>query len=98
MLWHWSWGQHLEVSILSGGKRQRPEYKLGVEMELHVESPRCHGLPGRILSVSPFLARLCRRLVVRYMDLSMYFLRCPRCITGYYFYSQENRLIDMISF
>jgi hypothetical protein len=61
-------GQHLEVFVLSGGKRQRPEGKLGAERELHVETARCHGLPGRILTASPFLARLCRRLVVRYLD------------------------------
>jgi hypothetical protein len=31
----------------------RPEGKLGAEREYHVESPMCHGLPGRILSVFP---------------------------------------------
>jgi hypothetical protein len=56
--WPWPWGQHLEVSVLPHGKRQRPEGKLGVERELHIESPRCHGLPGWILSASPYLARL----------------------------------------
>jgi hypothetical protein len=68
MLWRWPWGQHLEVSVLSGGKRQRPEGKPGAERELHVKTPRCHGLPGWILSVSPYLARLCRRYVIRYLD------------------------------
>jgi hypothetical protein len=58
-------GQHLEVSVLLNGKRQRPKGKLGAERELHVKSSRCHGLPGRILSASPYLARLCRRRVIR---------------------------------
>jgi hypothetical protein len=43
--------------------------KLGAERELHVKSSRCHGLPERILSAPPFLARLCRRRVVRYLEL-----------------------------
>jgi hypothetical protein len=68
MLWHWPWGQHLEVSVLSSGERQRPEGKLGAKGELHVETSRCHGLSGWILSNFPFLARLCRRRVVRYLD------------------------------
>jgi hypothetical protein len=68
MLWCWPWGQHLEVSVLSSGKHQRPEGKLGVKREIHVEIPRCHGLPGRILNASPFLARICQCLVVRYLD------------------------------
>jgi hypothetical protein len=68
MLWSWPWGQHLEVSVLSSGKRQRPEGKLGAERELHVKTPKCHGLSGRILSASPFLTRLCQRLVIRYLD------------------------------
>jgi hypothetical protein len=68
MLCRWPWGQHLEVFVLPNGKRQRPEGKLGAEWELHVKSPMCHGLPGWILSASPFLARLCRRLVVRYLE------------------------------
>jgi hypothetical protein len=46
-------GQHLEVFILPNGKRQRPEGKLGAERELHVKSPRCHGLFGQILSAPP---------------------------------------------
>jgi hypothetical protein len=66
MLWRWPWGQHLEVSVLPSGKRQRSEGKLGAERELHVESSRCHGLLGWILSSSPYLARLYRRRVVRY--------------------------------
>jgi hypothetical protein len=61
-------GQHLEVSILPRGKRQQPEGKPAAERELHVESPMCHGLLGRILSACPFLARLCRRRVVRYFE------------------------------
>jgi hypothetical protein len=52
-------GQHLKISVLPNGKRQRPEGKPGAEQELYVESPRCHGLSGRILSASPFLTRLC---------------------------------------
>jgi hypothetical protein len=60
--------QHLEISILSSGKRQRPEGKLGAERKLHVKIPRCDGLPGWILSDSPFLVRLCQHLVVRYLD------------------------------
>jgi hypothetical protein len=68
MLWRWPWGQHLDISVLPNSKRQRPEGKLGAERELHVESLRCHGLLGRILSASPFLARLCRRRVVRYLE------------------------------
>jgi hypothetical protein len=68
MLWRWPWGQHLEVSVLSSGKRLRPEGKLGAERELHVETPRCHGLSGRILSACPYLARLCRRRVIKYLD------------------------------
>jgi hypothetical protein len=61
-------GQHLEVSILSTGERQRPEGKLGAQRELHIETPRCYGLSRRILSTSPFLARLCQCLIVRYLD------------------------------
>jgi hypothetical protein len=68
MLWRWPWGQHLEISVLPNGKRQRSEGKLGAERELHVESSRCHSLPGRILSASPFLTRLCRCRVVRYLE------------------------------
>jgi hypothetical protein len=62
MLWRWPWGQHLEVSVLPHGKHQRPEGKLGAERELHVEYPRCYGLPSRILSTLSFLTRLCRRV------------------------------------
>jgi hypothetical protein len=61
-------GQHLEVSVAPNGKRQGPEGKLGAERELHVKIPKCHGLFGRILSASPFLTRLCRRHVVRYLE------------------------------
>jgi hypothetical protein len=61
-------GQHLEVSVLSSDEHQQPKGKLGAERKLHVKTPRCHGLSGRILSASPFLARLCRRRVVRYLD------------------------------
>jgi hypothetical protein len=61
-------GQHLEVSVLFSDKRQRPERKLGVARKLHVETPRCHGLPGRILSASHYLARLYQCRVVRYLD------------------------------
>jgi hypothetical protein len=68
MLWRWPWGQHLEVSLLSSDKRQRSEGKLGAERELHVEILRYHGLRGQILSAPPFLARLCRRHVVRYLN------------------------------
>jgi hypothetical protein len=68
MLWHCTWGQHLEVSVLSSDERQRPKGKLGVEKKIHAETPRCYGLPGRILSDSPYLARLCRRRVVIYLD------------------------------
>jgi hypothetical protein len=46
-------GQHLEVSVLPNGKHQCPKSKLGAERELHVESPRCHGIPGWILNASP---------------------------------------------
>ncbi len=53
MLWRWAWGQHVEVSVLSSGKRQRPEGKLGAERELHIKIPKCNGLPGRILTASP---------------------------------------------
>jgi hypothetical protein len=68
MLWHWPWGQHLEVSVLPNGKRQRPEGKLGAERELHVKNLRCHDLPGRILSTFPYLARICRHRVIRYLE------------------------------
>jgi hypothetical protein len=68
MLWHWLWGQHLEVSVLPHVERQRPEGKLSVERELYVESPRCHGLTRRILSASPFLTRLCRCRIIRYLE------------------------------
>jgi hypothetical protein len=68
MLWCCPWGQHLEVSVLSSDERQRPEGKLGATRKLHVETPRCHGLPGRILSASPYLACLCRCHVIRYLD------------------------------
>jgi hypothetical protein len=61
-------GQHLEVSVLSSDECQRPEGKLGVAMKLHVETLRCHDLHERILNASPYLARLCRRLIVRYLD------------------------------
>jgi hypothetical protein len=61
-------GQHLEVFVLSSDERQRPEGKLGAERKLHVETSRCHGLSGRILSVFPFLARLCLRCVIRYLN------------------------------
>jgi hypothetical protein len=47
------------VSVLPNDKHQRPKGKLGVERELHIESPRCHGLSRRILSASPFLMCLC---------------------------------------
>jgi hypothetical protein len=63
-----SLGQHLLVFVLSSDERQRPEGKLGAERKLHIETPRCHGLPGWILSASPYLARLCRRRVVGYLD------------------------------
>jgi hypothetical protein len=33
-------GQHLEISVLPNGKRQRSEGKMGVERKLHVKSPR----------------------------------------------------------
>jgi hypothetical protein len=68
MLWRRPWGQHLEISVLSSDERQRPEDKLGAERKFHVETPRCHGLLGLILSASPYLARLCRRRVLRYLD------------------------------
>jgi hypothetical protein len=68
MLWRCPWRQHLEVFVLSSDERQRPEGKLGAMRKLHVETPRCHGLSERILSVSPFLARLYRCLVVRYLN------------------------------
>jgi hypothetical protein len=68
MLWRWPWGRHLEVSVLSSGERQLLKGKLGAEREPHVETLRCHGVSGWILSASPYLARLCRRLVVRYLD------------------------------
>jgi hypothetical protein len=68
MLWRYPWGQHLEVSVLSSDERQRPEGKLGAARKLHIKTLRCHGLPRRILSASPFLARLCRRRVIRYLD------------------------------
>jgi hypothetical protein len=58
MLCRWPWGHHLEVSALPRGKHQRPEGKLGVERELHVESPRCHGLFRQILSALPYMVRL----------------------------------------
>jgi hypothetical protein len=66
--WPWPWGQHIEVSVLPNGKHQRPEGKLGAERELHVECSRCHGLPGRILSASPYLTRLYQCRVVRYLE------------------------------
>jgi hypothetical protein len=68
MLCRWPWGQNLEVTVLSSGKCQRPEGKLGAERELYIEIPRCYGLLGRILSAFPFLARLCRCCIVRYLD------------------------------
>jgi hypothetical protein len=68
MLWRWPWGQHLEISALPNGKRQRLEGKLGAEKELHVESPKCHGLPRQILSADSYLARFCRRHVIRYLE------------------------------
>jgi hypothetical protein len=68
MLWRWPWGQHLEISVLSSGERQRPKGKLGVERELHVKTPSCHGFSGRILSAPRYLACLCQRLVVIYLD------------------------------
>jgi hypothetical protein len=68
MLWRCPWGQHPEVSVLSSDERQRPEGKLGVERKLHVETLRCHGPPERILGSSSFLARLCRRRIVRYLN------------------------------
>jgi hypothetical protein len=61
MLWRWPWGQHLEVSVLNSGECQRPEGKLGAKRELHVKTPMCHGLPGQILSTSPYL-------VIRYLN------------------------------
>jgi hypothetical protein len=63
-----SLGQHLEVSILSSDERQQPEGKLSAARKFHVETPRCHGLLGHILSASPFLTRLYRCRVVRYLD------------------------------
>jgi hypothetical protein len=67
MLCRWPWGQHLEVSVLSSVEHQRPEGKLSAERELHVKTTRCHGLSGRILSACPYLAHICRRLIVSYL-------------------------------
>jgi hypothetical protein len=68
MLWRCPWGQHLEVSVLSSDEHQRPEGKLGAVRKLHVETPKFHGISEQILSISPFLAHLYRRLVVGYLD------------------------------
>jgi hypothetical protein len=53
MLWRWPWGRHLVVSVLSSGECQLLEGKLGAEREPHVETLRCHGVPGQILSPLP---------------------------------------------
>jgi hypothetical protein len=81
MLWRWPWRQHLEVFVLSSGKRQRPEGKLGVEREIHAKIPRCHGLSGRMLSISTFLARLYRRLVIRYLEYDLRERKSARSIS-----------------
>jgi hypothetical protein len=44
---------------LPGGEHQRSEGKLSVVRELYAECPRCHEPSRRILSVLPFLVRLC---------------------------------------
>jgi hypothetical protein len=68
MLWCWPWGQHLDVSVLPNGKCQRLEGKLDAERKLHVKSSMCHGLLRRILIAFPYLTRLCRCRVVRYLE------------------------------
>jgi hypothetical protein len=41
--------------------------KLSDVGEINIECPGCHDLPERILSTLPFLARLYRYLVIRYL-------------------------------
>jgi hypothetical protein len=67
VLWCWPWGQHLQISVFPDGKGQWTEGKLSAARKLDVKQPWCHGLPGRILSASPFLACLWRCHVVRYL-------------------------------
>jgi hypothetical protein len=62
MLLRWPWGQHLEVSVLPHGKRQRPKGKLGAEKELYVECIRCRGFPGW-QTFDATLSMLCREIL-----------------------------------
>jgi hypothetical protein len=38
------------------------------------------------------------RPILLYYAMQKLWVTCPRCVTGYYFYSQKNHLIDMASF
>jgi hypothetical protein len=57
------------VFIFPGGKHQQSKNELSVVRELYAECTRSHEPLRRILSTSPYLVRLCRRIIVRYFML-----------------------------
>jgi hypothetical protein len=67
VLWCRPQGQRLQVFVFPDGKSQWPEGELSAVRKLDVKRQGWHGLLGRILSASPYLTRLCRYRVVRYL-------------------------------